>query len=323
MPDSPTSSKYPQVSMTKHSDQMASSSIQRQLSPTPSGPPDYRSTYSSPMESLILFAITNNSTRRDNQYTSYQFPSAFGSSLPSPQTEIAALSTSRESTGSLPFQYSTNGPNENQYSSSPKRKFYERRRDSSLSLAGYSGLPNSSPSTSTANGTRQSPSSPNVIFTGSRLSKIPPVSPIVQPTNQTNRPHDEGFFGLSDDYRRKVGPSVNQEIFFFPPGRSAAHPEKPPKPKYPKSSIHSSKSNDDNPGRFRMISKIFKKGKNTPPDRQISEESSYEFIAPPEQTRALKLTYPLDPYNSVSLDKLSCYIFIYSIPIFMVNFNFN
>ena len=315
-PDSPTSSKYPQAPTTKQSDQMATSSVQRQLSPTPSVPPDYSSTYSSQMESQIPFAITNNSTRRDshiNQYTSYQLPSASGSSLPSSQTEIAALSTSRESTGSLPFGYLPNGPNANQSSSNPKRKSHDRRRDSSLSLAGYSGLPNSSPSTSTANGTRQPPPSPsNVIFSGSRLSKFPPVSesPIVHSTNQTNRPDNEGVLGLSEDYRRKMGPSINEEIFFFPPGRSAAHPVKPFKQKSPKSSIHSSKSNEDNSGRLKIIRKIFKrKGKNTPFDMQISEESSYEFIARHEQTRALKSTYPLDPYNSVLLDKLSCFIF--------------
>ena len=321
VPDSPTSSKYPPAPMTTHSDHMAS--IQRQLSPTPSGPPDYRSTYSSQMESQVPFAMTNNSTTGDNQYTSYQPPT--GSSLPPTQTQIAPLSTSRESTGSLQFRYLPNGSNANQSSNSSKRKSHERRRDSSLSLAGHSGLPNSSPSTSTANGIRQPPPSPTVTYSGSRLSKIPPLSPIIQLTNQTNRPDNEGILGRSEDYRRKELPSVPQENFVFPPGRSAAHPEKPSKPKSPKNSIHSSKSNDESSGRLKIISKIFKKnkGKNTPPDRQISEESSYDFISRHEQTSALKSSYPLDPYNSVLLDKLSWFIYLFFRFNIHAYFNFN
>ena len=95
-----------------------------------------------------------------------------------------------------------------------------------------------------------------------------------------------------------------QENFVFPPGRSAAHFSKP---KSPKNSIHSSKSNDDNSGGLRIIKDFFKKnkGKNTLPERQISEESGYEFIVQHEGTRTLKSSYPLDPYNSVLLDKLS------------------
>ena len=287
VPDSPTSSDYPPAS-TDH--------IQRQLSPTPSGgsgPPEY--TYSSNMDSHIPPAIMNKSTRRD-QYTSFQLPAASGSA------QIAPLSISRDST--LPFRQLPNIPNSSHPSSSPKRKSNERHRDSSLS--GYSGLPISSTSTSTPNETWRPPAppSPNV-FSGSRLSRIPPPTTIVQSTSQTNHRNHEVVLGLTEDYKRK--PTVTKtppENFVFPPGRSAAHPEKSSKPKSPKSSIHSSKSNEDSSGRLRIIRDFFKKnkGKNMPHERQISEELSYDFI---ERTRDLKSTYPLDPYNSVLLEKLS------------------
>ena len=51
VPDSPTSSKYPQAPTTRQSDQMATSSVQRQLLPTPS--------YSPPVsESPIVHMLT-------------------------------------------------------------------------------------------------------------------------------------------------------------------------------------------------------------------------------------------------------------------------
>ena len=317
VPDSSTSSKYPQAStgMTEHTDNIAASRIQRQLSPTPSGPPEYRSICSSHTDTHIPFAITNKSKRRDNQRLSHQLPSTSGSSPP--QAQIAALSISHQS--SPPFRHSPSVPNSNQSPSSSKRRSHEPHR---ASLSGPS------PSTSTPNGTRQPPvpASPNVFVPGSHSSsRISPVSPIVQSPNQTRHldiSSDEGALGLSDDYKRKGAPSVPKaapENFVFPPSRAAAHPKKPSKPKSPKSSIHSLKSNDDNSGRLRIFGGLFKKnkGRNTPPDRRILEESNYEFIVQHEGTRTLKSSYPLDPYNSVLIDKLSqlvlFYLFIYSI----------
>ena len=105
VPDSPTSSKYPPAPMTEHSD-LAASSIQRQVSLTPSGPPDYRSTCSSDMDSHIPFAIANESTQRDDQYTNYQYPSASGSGLPSPRawrdTQYTSYQQPSASGSSLP-----------------------------------------------------------------------------------------------------------------------------------------------------------------------------------------------------------------------------
>ena len=188
-PDYRSTYEFAQPSPSPEHSSQHSSTIQSKLLSTPSGPPDYRSTYTSQMESQIPFSITNNYTRRDNQHTSYQLPFESGASLPSESAQ--------------------------------------------------------------------------------------------------------------------TGPSVNKEIFFFPPGRFAA------KPKSIKSFTPSWKSNDDNPGRLKYINKIFKKnkGKTTPPDRRISAQSSYEFTAPHEQTRALESSYPLDPYNSVLLNKLSCFSF--------------
>lgn len=253
----PTLPKCPPVSMTKNSDHLpvAASYIQRPPSPTPSGLPDYRSTYSETshmdnhIPNHIPFAITNQSTGWDNQYTSYQPPSGSGSSRPSPHAQLAASSISHESRP--PFQ------------SSSKRSSYDRRRDST-SLSGYSGLSNSSISS------------------------------------------HEGAFVLSDDYKRKGGPPL-AENFVFPTSRSPAQPKISFKKKSPKSSIHSSKSNDEKSGRLRIIGDFFKKkikGKNIP-ERQISEESGHEFTVDQEGIRNLKSSCLLDPYNPVLLDKLS------------------
>jgi hypothetical protein len=286
-------------------DDLPASSIQRQYSLTPSGPPEYRSTYSSLTDNGIPFAIANEFTQGDDQNASFQLSSASGSgsSQPLPQAQLTALSYD----SSLPVRYFSSVPNSNQYSSTgSKRRSHERHRTS---------LSGPSPSTTMPNGTWPPPTPPFPIdfISGRRSSNISPVSPIVQSSNQTNHPDNrshEGALGLSDDYRRKPSP----EIFVFPPGRSAAHPEKSSKPKSPKSSLRSSKSSDDSSGGLRIIREIFKKknkGKTTPPGTQNSDESSYDFIVHHERTRTLKSSYPLDPYNSVLLDKLRQLVFLF------------
>ena len=323
VPDSPTLPKYPPLSTTKHSDGLAASSIQRLLSPTPSGPPGY----------------SLSSTYVDAHYTSYQLPSASGSSLPPPQAQPAALPISHES--SLPRKL-PDVPNSNNSSSSSKRRSQERHGDSA-SLSGYSaaGLSGSLPSTplTTSNGIWQSPGPPGPPapngFSRSRSSQIYPVLPIVQSAIQSNDRDgwsDEGAFGLSEDYKKKGATSVPKappEKFFYPPGRSPAHPpEKSSKPKSPpKSPIRSSKSKDDKSGRLRIVRDFFKrkddKGKNIPPEMRVPEESSHEFNVHQERIRTLKSSYPLDPYNSVLLDELRRLFYLYILlSIFMLNFNF-
>ena len=140
----------------------------------------------------------------------------------------------------------------------------------------------------------------------------------------------------SEDYERKIAPSVPKappENFVFPTARSRAQPKISSKPRSSKRSNHSSKSKDDS-GRLRIIGALFKKknkGKmpniiptsnmytklsdpvastveHPPPESRISEESSHEFTMHQERTKKLKSrtrSYPLDPYNSVLLDKLS------------------
>jgi hypothetical protein len=313
-----------------------------QLAPSPELPSQYPSTYFPPsnhnnfryrppppssevlsqnpilpadhLPAHIPSAITNESTRRDNQNTNYQLqvPSTSGSSQPSPQAQIAALSLSHE--GSLAFRYLPSIPNSNQYSSasSSKLRSHENYR---ASLSG----PPPGPSTLTNNLTRQPPSppSPNGLFSTFHSSNVSPVSPVIQPSNQTNHPDiwsNENALGLTDGYRPNGAtrvPIAPPEKFVFPPGRSAAHPAKPYKPKI---FTGLSKGNDDNSVCVRIIRKIFKKdkGENTPPGRRISEESSYEYIVHHEQTSILKSTYPLNPYNSILLNKLSrLVLFIY------------
>ena len=172
-----------------------------------------------------------------------------------------------------------------------------------------------------------------------------PVSPIVQTPIQSNHPDfrsDESAFVHSDDYKQKVPPSVPKappENFVFPTARSRAQPKVSSKPRSSKSSTHSSKSKD-NSGHSRIIGALFKKknkGKTpniapisnmynklsdpvvsdvepTPPGKRISEESSHESSVQQERTRKSKSKcgiYPLDPYNSVLLDKLSRLVLIY------------
>ena len=311
----PTSPKYPPDSKTKHSDHLAVSSIQRSSSPTPSDLPEYCSTYSH-TDSDIPVAITKKSTWRDDQY---EF------SMPSPHTQLAALSISDEK--KRPFRPLPRVPNSS-YSSSSNS--HERHRDSA-SLSVYSGLSSSSISTPTSHGTRQPPAPPSSnVFPGSRSSNI---SPIVQSPIQSNHSDiwpDEDAFGLSDDYKRKGAPSVpkvSPENFVFPTSRSPAHPKKSSKPKSSKSSIESSKSKDDNSGRLRLsIGGFFKKnkGKNTVPEKRISEEPSHEFTVREEPTRKLKSSYPLDPYNSVLLEKLGRFLLFnyFLLTIFMLIFIF-
>ena len=177
----------------------------------------------------------------------------------------------------------------------------------------------------------------------------PPVSPIAQTPIQSNHPDiwsEEGAIVPSDDYIRKVTPSVPKappETFVFPTARSRAQPKISSKPKSSKRSRHSSRNRDENSGRSRFIGALFKKknkGKtpnitpsNTytkisdpvvsttveptspPPERRVSDESSHEFTVHQEPTKKLKSkswSYPLDPYNSVLLDKLSRLVFYFS-----------
>ena len=271
------------------------------------------------------FATTNKSTRRDNEYES---------SLPSPHTQLAALPISDEKR--RPFRPLPSVPDHSSSSNyhSSSSNSHERHRDSA-SISVYSGLSSSSVSTPTSHGTWQPPAppSPEVFFPGFRSSKIVPISPTVQSPTQSHHPEsDEDAFGLSDDYKRKDAPSLPKappENFVFPTSRSSAHPKKSSKPKSSKSSIDSSKSKDDNSGRFRnsIIGDFFKKnkGKNKAPEKQISEEpSSHAFTVQEDQTRKLKSSYPLDPYNSVLLEKLSRFIlFIYLLlTMFMLIFIF-
>ena len=183
-----------------------------------------------------------------------------------------------------------------------------------------------------------SPISPSVDHTAFETS---PVSPVVQTPIQSSHPDirsDESAFVHSDDYKRKVPPSVPKappENFVFPTARSRAQPKISSKPRSSKSSSYPSKSKDDNSGRSRIIGALFKKknkGKTpnitpisnrytklsdpvvspvehpTHPGKRISEESSQESTVHQERTRKLKSrtrSYPLDPYDSVLLDKLS------------------
>ena len=191
-----------------------------------------------------------------------------------------------------------------------------------------------------------SPISPSVDQVAAETS---PVSPIVQTPVQSNRPDirsDESAFELGDDHQRKVAPSVSEappENLVFPTSRSRAQPKISSKPKSSKRSSLSIKSKDDNPGRSRIIGTLFKKknkGKarnitpisstynklsdpvvptmeHRPPGERISEESSREFNVHQEGTRNMKSrsgSYPLDPYNSVLLDKLSRLILFYFFP---------
>ena len=164
-----------------------------------------------------------------------------------------------------------------------------------------------------------------------------PVSPNVQShsPNQTNHADvwsDESAIMHGNDHQRKAAPpsvpKATPETLVFPTSRSRAQPKISAKPKASKRSSQAFKSKDDTSGRSRIIGALFKKknkGKTpnniptsqmynklsdpvsptveqTPPIQRISEESSQE------QTRKLKSrigTYPLDPYNSVLLDKLS------------------
>ena len=406
--NSPTSPKYSPASTNKHSEHLAASYVPRSPSVrqshrhslTPSDLPEYCSTYSCQMDNHSP-VIANKSTRRDNQYTSYQFPSASRSGPPSPHVQLAAISIPPlRNENRLPFQHLPSVPNSINHSSSSSnsnhssiRSPHDPHRDSSLSV--YSGL--SSPSTPTSNGTWQPPApppSPNFFFPGSRsvarprvTSKItishlkkrrsksrlraarsqtslisslsptspsadqmafesPPVSPIAQTPIQSNHPDiwsEEGAIVPSDDYIRKVTPSVPKappETFVFPTARSRAQPKISSKPKSSKRSRHSSRNRDENSGRSRFIGALFKKknkGKtpnitpsNTytkisdpvvsttveptspPPERRVSDESSHEFTVHQEPTKKLKSkswSYPLDPYNSVLLDKLSRLVF--------------
>ena len=282
------------------------------------------------MDNYIPFAITKNSTERDNQYnTSYQPPVASGSSLLLPHTQLAALSISHESKPL--FRQLPSIPNSNHSSStnSSKHSSHECHRDST-SVSGYSGL-------------SATPSSLNVFFPGSHSSKIYPVSPIALSPMQSESNHpdnwpnlNEAVLGLSDDYKRNLKsapsvPKVPPEKFVYPTSRSPAQPKKKisSKTKSSKSSTHSSKSsNDDNSGRLRVnIGDFFKKkdkGKSTSHEKGILEESSHEFTVHQEQTRKLKFSHLLDPYNPVLLDKLSqLVLFLFLLlSIFMLNFNF-
>ena len=171
--------------------------------------------------------------------------------------------------------------------------------------------------------------------------ETPPISPIVQTPIHPDIWTDEGTNVPGDEYNRKVTPSVSKappEKLVFPTSRSRAQPKISSKPKSSKRSSRSSKRKDENSGRSRFIGALFRKkdkGKmpniiptsnmyteltdpvatveHTPPERRVSEESNHEFTVHQERTRKLKLrigNYPLDPYNSVLLDKLSR-LFIY------------
>ena len=196
-----------------------------------------------------------------------------------------------------------------------------------------------------------SPISPSVDQAAFETS---PVSPIVQTPIQSNHPDtwsEEGSHILGDDHQQKVAPSVPKappENLVFPTSRSRAQPKISSKPKSSKRSSRSSKSKDDNSGRSRIIGALFKKknkGKtpsiippskmytklsdpeastveHSPPEKRTSEESDHEFAVQQERTRKLKSrsgTYPLDPYNSVLLDKLSRLLF-FLFTIFMLKF---
>ena len=198
-----------------------------------------------------------------------------------------------------------------------------------------------------------SPISPSVDHMAFETS---PVSPIVQTPIQSSHSDirsDESAFVHSDDYKRKASPSVPKvppENFVFPTARSRAQPKISSKSRSSKISSYSLKSKDDNSGRSRIIGALFKKknkGKTpnvtpisnmytklpdpvaspmehpTHPGKRISEESSHESIVHQERTRNLKSrsgSYPLDPYNSVLLDKLSRLIlFYFLLSTFMLN----
>ena len=191
-----------------------------------------------------------------------------------------------------------------------------------------------------------SPVSPSVDQAAFETS---PVSPVVQTPIKSNHPEvwsDESALMHGDDYHHqpKAAPSAPKtppETLVFPTSRSRAQPKISSKPKASKRSSRSLKSKDDNSGRLRIIGALFKKknkgktlkitpsskmysklsdpvaptGEHAPPEKRTSEESNHEYTAHQERTRMMKSksgSYPLDPYNSVLLDKLSrLNIFIY------------
>jgi hypothetical protein len=186
VPDSPISPKYSPTN--KHAEHLAASYSPRspsvrqshRQSLAPSELPDYCSIYSTHVDSPVT--TTKKSTRRDNQYNSYQFPSASPSSPLSPHAQLAALSISPlKNNGRPPFQRMPSAPRSlNHHSSSDSnrssvRSFNYPRRDST-SASVYSSLSNS---TVTSNGTWLPPApppSPNFFFPGSRSVARPRVT---------------------------------------------------------------------------------------------------------------------------------------------------
>jgi hypothetical protein len=172
--------------------------------------------------------------------------------------------------------------------------------------------------------------------------EVSPVSPIVPMPNHSGTWPDEGASVLSDDHKRNLVPKAPPEIFVFPTARSRAQPKISSRPRSSKSST-SSKSRDDNQGRSRFIETLFKrKSKAKKPNitpmtnmstmvsnlvaspvestaskgARISTELNHESTSTghPERTRSMKSkrgSYPLDPYNSVLLDKLSLLVLLF------------
>lgn len=165
-------------------------------------------------------------------------------------------------------------------------------------------------------------------------------SPVYQTPVRTNHPGtlvDDAFM-LSDDYKRKMAPSVPKapsNTFIYPTARSRAQPKISSRPKPSKNAGYSAGTGK----RSRFMETIFKKKNKdkdkvkapnispvtntlslnsvaTPsPEHSVSgTESNHEPTEHRKRTRRMKLrrgSYPLDPYNSVLLDKLVLSLFCF------------
>ena len=193
MLESPISPKYSPTSRNNHSEYLDASyaprspSVRRSRrhSPTPSDLPEYRSIYSSYVDSHIPVALPNKSTRRDYQYTSYHLPSGSRNSPTSPHAQMAGLSISpsrnerRPPLRSMPSVPSSLNHSFSGSNPSSKRSPQDPYGDSTSPLSGYSSSGLTSPSTPTSIATCQPPApppSPNFFFPGSRSVARPRVT---------------------------------------------------------------------------------------------------------------------------------------------------
>jgi len=158
----------------------------------------------------------------------------------------------------------------------------------------------------------------------------------------------EGIAVLSDDYERMSASSIHKapgkEPFVFPTSRSRAQPKSSKSSSGPrpyKNSNYSSTSTDVNKhgGRSRIMDIMFKKKKKVkapnltpglnyivsdseasstehPREEAFSSEANSRFTGRQEKMRRTQSksgSYPLDPYNSVLLDKLCPFFFAFHI----------